>query len=315
MIVYRQPFANGIGKTNRMKPMQLFWRSNAGLLRRGGALLTRLSDRAYFRAEPKLSSAERDLLNQNEKLRNCHRGQRCFVIGNGPSLTKQDLAPLDGEITFVMNAFWKHPILDKWQPTYFCFADPVWHDGSETVKKSFESIRARAPSATYIFPLAGKQILERDALLPLASTCFFAFQNQPIGLSVADTFDFTRAIPFPYSSSQLAIMAAMFMGCTPIYLMGLDHNWLAHRGQDMHFFSGVSIEDHTGELDCPYDEEIEAAGRLWRGYRKLKSLGEAHGIQIVNATAGGFLDVFERVKYESLLDSTFRLQIEANAKA
>jgi hypothetical protein len=66
-----------------------------------------------FRAEPKLSSAERDLLNQNEKLRNCHRGQRCFVIGNGPSLTKQDLAPLDGEITFVMNAFWKHPILDK----------------------------------------------------------------------------------------------------------------------------------------------------------------------------------------------------------
>jgi hypothetical protein len=286
-----------------MKPMQLFWRSNAAVLRRSGSLLTRLAERAYFHAEPQLSSAERDLLRLNEKLRNCHAGQRCFVIGNGPSLATQDLAPLGNEITFVMNAFWRHPILDTWQPTYFCFADPVWHDGSEAVKRSFESIRARAHSATYIFPLAGKSAVERDALVPIDSTYFFAFQSQPIGFSVADTFDLTRPIPFPFSTAQLAIMAAMFMGCTPIYLMGLDHNWLALRGQETHFFSTTSIENHStanGQLNDSYDTEIDSVAKLWKGYRKLHSLAEAEGIQIFNATAGGFLDVFERVQYESL---------------
>jgi hypothetical protein len=289
-----------------MNPTEFFWRSNAAVLRRSGALLSRLAERAYFRAEPKLSAAQKNVLRENEKLRNRHAGQRCFVIGNGPSLEKQDLTPLAGEITFVMNAFWKHPILDVWQPTYFCFADPVWYDGSEAVREFFDSVRERTPEATYIFPLEGKPIVERNSLLPLESTYFFAYQEQPIGFSVADTFDLTGPVPYPFSASQLAIMAAMFMGCTPIYLMGLDHDWLAHRGQDTHFFSGRSLENHataTGELNYSYASEIEAMGKLWQGYEKLSSLAAAHGIQIFNATAGGFLDEFERVNYESLFDS------------
>ena len=54
----------------------------------------------------------------------------------------------------------------------------------------------------------------------------------------------TRPIPFPFGTAQLAIMAVMFMGCTPIYLLGLDHDWLAHRGQETHFYSGTSLENH-----------------------------------------------------------------------
>ncbi len=286
-----------------MNPTEFFWRSNAAVLRRGGALLTRLSERAYFRAEPKLSAADKDVLKQNEKLRNRHAGKRCFVIGNGPSLKAQDLTPLAGELTFVMNAFWKHPILDAWQPAYFCFADPICFDGSEPIKQFFNSVRARAHGASYIFPLDGKAAVERDGLLPVESTSFFAWQNQPLGLSVDNTFDLTRPIPFPFSTAQLAIMAAMFMGCTPIYLMGLDHDWLAHRGQDTHFFTGRSVENHgtaTGSLNYSYDAEIESMGKLWKGYRTLQSLANHAGIEIFNATAGGFLDVFERVKYESL---------------
>src|SRR4051812_13425127 len=118
-MLYAQPRDDLVATgANSMDPIQLFWRSNAAVLRRGGSLLNRLAEHAFFRgSEPKLSAAQKGLLQQNEKLRGCHRNQRCFVIGNGPSLAKQDLAPLAGEITFVMNAFWKHPILDTgWQP-------------------------------------------------------------------------------------------------------------------------------------------------------------------------------------------------------
>src|ERR1044072_5448632 len=42
-----------------------------------------------------------ELLKRNEVFRNRHKGQRCFVLGNGPSLRNQDLTPLANEITFV----------------------------------------------------------------------------------------------------------------------------------------------------------------------------------------------------------------------
>src|SRR3990172_10535481 len=37
------------------------------------------------------------------ELRDLHRGQRCFVLGNGPSLKATDLTRLKGEVTFGMN--------------------------------------------------------------------------------------------------------------------------------------------------------------------------------------------------------------------
>jgi hypothetical protein len=291
-----------------MDPIKLFWRSNAALLRRSGSLLSRLAEQAYFRgSEPKLSAAQKNVLQQNEKLRGRHEKQRCFVIGNGPSLAKQELAPLAAEVTFVMNAFWKHPILDTgWQPKYLCFADAVWYDGSPAVKQFFSSMRARTHAAEYLFPLDGRPIVVRDELLPLSSTYFFKFQGHALGFSVDETFDLTRPVPYPFSASQLAIMAAMFMGCSPIYLIGLDHDWLAHRGQDTHFFSGRSIEDHptaTGELNYSYESEIEAMRKLWKGYRQLGEFADAQGLKIFNATAGGFLDVFPRADYESLVAS------------
>ena len=38
-----------------------------------------------------------------EALRDRHRGERCFVIGNGPSLQRTDLTKLRGERTFGLN--------------------------------------------------------------------------------------------------------------------------------------------------------------------------------------------------------------------
>ena len=40
---------------------------------------------------------------KNIRLKNCIKGKRCFVLGNGPSLSKQNLSMLDGEIVFTVN--------------------------------------------------------------------------------------------------------------------------------------------------------------------------------------------------------------------
>jgi hypothetical protein len=64
---------------------------------------------------------------QLRKLKNIHKGSRCFIVGNGPSLTAEDLTKLYqlGEVTFAMNRIYH--IFDKtlWKPTYYCCEDPL----------------------------------------------------------------------------------------------------------------------------------------------------------------------------------------------
>ena len=44
-----------------------------------------------------------NLPNEIKVFKNKHDGQRCFIIGNGPSLTAEDLNLLKNEVTFAAN--------------------------------------------------------------------------------------------------------------------------------------------------------------------------------------------------------------------
>lgn len=251
-----------------------------------------------------LSSRSREILGRNEVLKGKHREQRCFVIGNGPSLKTQDLSPLAREITFAMSAFWKHPIVAKWQPTYYCFADPAFFDGSEPMREFFRALRGRIHSSTFFVPLSAAKVVEEQDLLPPEQTYYIAFCGR-LSHSRIPRIDLAKFVPRVQSTSQLGIMAAMYMGCSPIYLLGLDHDWLSHRGMDRHFYEGKTIENHPeahGDLSrYTYKSQLEAVLNLWNGYEALLRLSRRQGIDIVNATNGGFLDVFERADYEELL--------------
>ena len=59
------------------------------------------------------------------RFKNSHLGERCFIVGNGPSLKIEDLEKLyvNGEITFAFNMIYK--IFDQtlWRPTYYGISD------------------------------------------------------------------------------------------------------------------------------------------------------------------------------------------------
>jgi hypothetical protein len=47
----------------------------------------------------------RQTIQKLKSLHDIHKGERCFIIGNGPSLQQTDLSLLKGEYTFGMNRF------------------------------------------------------------------------------------------------------------------------------------------------------------------------------------------------------------------
>jgi hypothetical protein len=238
----------------------------------------------------------RPLLARNEIFRGRHSGRPGFVLGNGPSINEQDLRPLAQEVTFVTNAFCRHPIVEEWQPSYYFLTDPVYYDGSDARRDDFTGIKERVPASTYFVPYKAREYVERESLLPLERTYYVALAGN-LAHDPPWKPDFTLVQPDVRTVVQLAIIGAMFMGCSPIYLLGLDHDWLAHAHTHYTFYTGQEAEQH----DWKYGDLMEAVLIMWRGYESIRRVAAAEGISILNATRGGFLDVFERAEYESVI--------------
>lgn len=234
------------------------------------------------------------LLARNEAFRNKHEGQRCFIIGNGPSLNEQDISPLRDEVTFVTNAFCRHPVVDQWSPTYYFITDPLYFDGSEKSRDWLLEIKRRVPSTTFFVPHSAEKTLSTDQLLPLDRTYYVAVCGGDEERWLVKP-DLTNVIPPMQTVVQLSIMAAMFMGCSPIYLLGLDHDWLCNP------YANFYKKEDTDTYKWSYKSLMEAVLLIWQIYEMLHRIAEAEGISIFNATRGGFLDVFERIEYESVI--------------
>ena len=58
-----------------------------------------------------------------KELKDKYKGKRCFIIGNGPSLTKADLEMLQNEITFATNKIYQIFPQTNWRPTYYGMLD------------------------------------------------------------------------------------------------------------------------------------------------------------------------------------------------
>ncbi len=235
--------------------------------------------------------------------KNIHKGKPCFIIGNGPSLVGQDLSPLADELTFVVNGFFKHDIVEQWQPTYYFLVDPDYFNGSEpflqagstvTVQEYFDELKNRVYSTTFFVPLGGYSFILNNNLIPLKNTFFVPFQGV-LSRYLPDIPDITKSVPGVENVVQMAIMVAMYMGCSPIFLMGLDHDWLANTGINTHFSGESPLAYHC------YHCLLNCQLRLWLGYEQLLRVANMRRIRILNATDGGFLDVFERVKYEDVI--------------
>ncbi len=246
-----------------------------------------------------LTSEEAAILSRNARFRDLHAGRRCFILGNGPSLANVDLAPFGGEITIVMNSFNRHPILKQWQPTFYCRAEPPGsYDSPERVRTLGERVAGIAAQA-YFLPFGVHTIVRRHGTLPEEKAYYF----KPVADLTewpAEQYPIEMTGPMPHagSTAHLAIMLAIYMGCSPIIMLGMDYDFLAHRSVNRHFY-GAPAEEAGGPDDLgtyPYASLMEHYLREWRQFETLRRLAERRGLVILNATEGSFLDVFPFVR-------------------
>lgn len=208
------------------------------------------------------------------KFKCLHQGQRCFLIGNGPSLKTEDLDRLynNKETCFGCNQIYK--IYDKtaWRPNYYVIGDSlVYKDNREKFTDE---------STYFIRNFKNTENTDRKVKL-YTSIGERYFPEYP---TFSD--DLVKGIYGGRTVMYDMLQIAVYMGFSEIYLLGVDFSW-GEDGKNTHFCKDY-MDDNLVKDAMRYKEEQRHA------YISAKKYAEEHGIKIINATRGGHLDVFVR---------------------
>jgi hypothetical protein len=249
-----------------------------------------------------LDERARQIVSRNASLAGKFAGRRAFVIGTGPSLARQDLSVLHGDVTIGLNSLWRHRAFEKMPMTALCMADPASFEDSPSIREQFNAMRRRLPGTSFVVPLRARAAVEEGKLLPEDRTHFVAFRGELSESRLRDV-DLTESVPGVQCVSYQGIYLALYMGCNPIYLLGLDHDWLAYRGFTTHFYRPEDVaEGEVGNTALyPYERLLGDGLKIWRAYREVRRYAESRSVKIINATGGGFLDVFPTATLEEIV--------------
>ena len=230
-------------------------------------------------------------------------GRRCFIIANGPSLKDTDTSKLRKELTMGCNGIYK--------------AFPEW--GFHTSYLVFEDIEQIELRRKEIYdvkgPLKLAAIYNAYAFPADEKTLFFnAPRMRAQGYYWKELYpqfstDFAATVHLGGSVTYIMLQLAYHLGCDPVYLIGLDHDYgelpnlfppgkITITEENIELIRGLHFSDKYyqvgDQIGVPFVKEQEQA------YTAAREAFEAAGRRVYNASVHTKLDVFERVEFESL---------------
>jgi len=227
----------------------------------------------------------RDSIRKLDALRNTHTDERCFIIGNGPSLKNTDLSKLKDEFTIGMNRF------------YLAFADLGFATSALltvndlVIEQCAEDIRA-LPIPTFVSWRGRKWVHPASDLHYL----YTSYDLPRFNGNAAGRLWEGATVTF------VAMQLAFHMGFRQVVLIGVDHSFATHGKPNTTVVSGGDDPNH-------FNASYFGKGFRWQlpdletseiAYTMAREAYKDAGREIVDATVGGKLTVFPKVAYESL---------------
>lgn len=232
------------------------------------------------------------------KLKNTHCGEKCFVIGNGPSLSENDLSVLKEKNiqTFCANRIFK--IFDKtdWRPTYYVCEDEFI---LEDIWKSINQINL----GQKFIPIYAKwynDIKVNDAIYYLQK--FNKDEAKAVEKSNLFSESIDKYIVTRSSVTMTCIQIAIYMRFDEIYLLGVDHNFSHMVDKNGNMIVDDNVKDHFGNQKNGTSETkgIFNVDAVTQAFMDVKAFAKSKNVKIYNATRGGKLEVFPRVDFDSI---------------
>ena len=239
-----------------------------------------------------------------EKLKDAYKGERCFIIGNGPSLTIEDLEKLKDEYTFASNRICSLYEKTNWRPTFYAIQDELV---VESIKMQLGEIVQQSKIGFVSmkhYIRCEKQCKEADNLVwfPLR---FIPPKNKSYYFSDNATKQIIEGLTITYSCIQLAV----HMGFKQIYLLGVDHNYAVEIDDDGNIIKeDLSVKEYFDEAKISLqDKNLPKVVEMTRAYISAEKKSKEGDFRVYNATRGGKLEIFKRVNFDELFNETKEL--------
>jgi hypothetical protein len=204
-----------------------------------------------------------------DELKDLYHGEPVFLVGNGPSLKDTPLELLMDRHSFGMNRLTSLYKRTAWRPEFYvCLSS----DFKQVQRPEFEKSAAPARVAFLPAEFGGEKI---------------------VGLNADEEqwSDDPSVRVSKYGTVMLAaFQVAVYMGFNPIVLVGCDLNF----GPDGNHYD----PDYT--LSAEFDWHLENLNQL-EAHRIAKWNCDRLGVAVYNATVGGALAVYPRVRLEDVL--------------
>lgn len=233
-----------------------------------------------------------------------HSGKRCFIMGNGPSLSKMDLRPLRNEVTIGSNGVYK--LFEEWgfHTMYYTMEDVA----------QVEDRRADLPNARGPLRIFG---LDNAYCVPAREDTLFAnviryshpFENWWKRYYPGFSRDFSSCVYLGSTVTYMNLQLAFYLGCDPVYLIGVDHDY----GELTEHFPPGKIEITPevykmlesihcmkgyhkigGTIGVPYVKEQEQA------FACALEAFKSDGRELYNAGVGSKLETLPTVSFKNL---------------
>jgi len=221
-----------------------------------------------------------------KKFKDIHKGERCFLIGTGPSLNKTDFSLIKDEILFGVNTLYKGLSKFSINCEYWAVTDPaVWQEHFENILGLDTTLFLSCDAGeSYLSNKNYSQKFQKNEPIIIRHLGFMWIDSRFSKDLSCGAYNGDTVI------IDICLQAAYYMGFKEVYLLGCDCDY-----SGLHRFDGLKSENITTPA-------IEGDfSRIFKSYEICKKVYEKDGREIINATVDGKLEIFERKKLEDVL--------------
>ncbi|QEY52874.1 6-hydroxymethylpterin diphosphokinase MptE-like protein [Legionella longbeachae] len=224
-------------------------------------------------------------MNRLDWLKDRHKGGRCVLIANGPSLNGMDLSFLNKQITIGLNKIYLGLNRFNFYPKYYVAINPT------VIQQSISEIK-KLNCVKFLGNNGAQELIKEDALTYLVNT-----QNPPARFCK----NLSVGLHEGWTVTYAALQVAYYLGFYEVIIIGMDHHFIysgkpneAHvlEGADPNHFSD-NYFGYSQQWDNPDLEKSEES------YRMAKKAYEEEGRLILDATVDGKCNIFKKIDYQS----------------
>lgn len=236
--------------------------------------------------------AARENKDRIRNFKDIHKGQRCFIVANGPSLRRTNLDRLSNEVSFGLNRIYLQFPETGYRPTYYAAMNELVLEQFSGEISGLKLPRFLNWNRRSLFDTGDRSIIYLKSRMVIRDS----FQH-----------DLTRPLVVGGTVTFVALQLAYYMGFHTVILVGLDHQYNekgAPSGTETRTAERDESHFHPGYFPKGIKWQLPDLVRSEVDFQIARDAFEADGRVILDATIGGKCPVFNKVDFSSLFAET-----------